>query len=61
LLLQWQQNHTSFNFDRRRGAVETRFFEGGRTNIAYNCLDRNIREGRGNQPCFLWEVSISRS
>lgn len=38
--------------------MQTSFFEGGRTNIAYNCLDRNIEQGRGAQPCFLWEVRM---
>lgn len=45
-----------YNFDRRKGQVYTTFFDGGRTNICYNALDRHIEQGRGNQPCFLWEV-----
>ena len=53
---QWRRDHVRYNFDRRRGPVETSFFAGGRTNIAYNCLDRHIEAGRGGQPCFLWEV-----
>lgn len=31
------------------------YFMGGKTNVAYNCLDRHVKEGRGDQPCFLWE------
>ena len=53
---QWRRDHVRYNFDHRRGAVETHFFQGGRTNIAHNCLDRHIEQGRGGQPCFLWEV-----
>ena len=45
-----------YNFNASRGKVQSTFLEGGRTNIAYNCLDRNIEQGRGGQPCFLWEV-----
>ena len=47
----------SFNFDRRKGQVSTTFFDGARTNICYNAVDRHIEHGRGSQPCFLWEVS----
>ena len=47
-----------FNFDRRKGEVFTTFFDGGRTNICYNALDRHIEQGRGGQPCFLWEVGV---
>ena len=50
-----------YNFDRRKGQVYTTFFAGGRTNICYNALDRHIEQGRGNQPCFLWEVCFSNS
>ena len=60
---QWRRDHMRYNFDHRRGTVETAFFQGGRTNMAYNCLDRHIEAGRGGQPCFLWEVgscSLSR-
>lgn len=47
-----------YNFDRRKGQVSTTFFDGARTNICYNALDRHIEQGRGSQPCFLWEVSM---
>ena len=53
---QWTRDHFAFNFDCERGAVSTRIFAGGRTNIAFNCLDRHVNAGRGNQPCFLWEA-----
>lgn len=48
-----------YNFDRRKGEVFTTFFEGAQTNICYNALDRHIEQGRGSQPCFLWEVCSS--
>ena len=50
-----------YNFDRRKGQVYTTFFDGGRTNICYNALDRHVEQGRGSQPCFLWEVSLACS
>lgn len=54
-VLQWQDQHISYNFDVRKGKIFTEFFKGGQTNICYNCLDRHIAEGRGDQICFLWE------
>ncbi|CAL8467441.1 g6979 [Coccomyxa elongata] len=51
----WRRDHARWNFDRRRGRIETVFFDGGRTNVAYNCLDRHVAAGRGRQTCFLWE------
>ncbi len=53
---QWVRDHFAYNFDAGRGRVSTRIFTGGRTNIAFNCLDRHVEAGRGSQPCFLWEV-----
>ena len=31
------------------------WFKGGVTNIAFNCLENNIKKGRGNQPAIIWE------
>ena len=31
------------------------WFKGGITNLAYNCLENNIREGRGNHAAIIWE------
>lgn len=53
--LQFQKQHTKSNFNRDNGKIEVEYFKGGRTNMAYNCLDRHVKEGRGDQPCFLWE------
>lgn len=51
----WQPKHHSFNFDVRKGPISAEWFKGGRTNMCYNCLDRWVEAGRGNQACFLWE------
>ncbi len=32
-----------------------RWFDGGRTNLAYNCLDRHIEAGFGKRTAILWE------
>ena len=34
---------------------EFSWFKGGATNLSYNCLDRNVEEGRGNKPAIVWE------
>jgi len=32
-----------------------RWFEGGQTNMALNCLDRHIAQGRGDKDAIIWE------
>eukprot|EP00884_Botryococcus_braunii_P002880 jgi/Botrbrau1/12593/Bobra.0169s0121.1 len=51
----WEKNHAAWNFDMTKGPIFIEFFKGGRTNIVYNCLDRHVEGGRGDQTCFLWE------
>src|SRR5207253_447785 len=35
-----------------------RWYVGGKTNVAYNCLDRQIDAGRGDKVAILWEGEI---
>eukprot|EP00887_Chlorella_sp_A99_P001112 scaffold14.g1112.t1 len=37
------------------GRIFSEWFRGGRTNMAYNCLDRHVAAGHGGQICFLFE------
>ena len=37
-----------YNFDIKKGPIYVKFFEGGKLNVSYNCLDRHL-EKRGNQ------------
>ena len=32
----------SYNYDMNAGPIELRWFEGGRTNVCHNCLDRHL-------------------
>jgi len=32
-----------------------KWFVGGKTNVAYNCLDAQLAAGRGNRAAFVWE------
>jgi acetyl-CoA synthetase len=34
---------------------DARWFDGAKTNLAYNCLDRHIEAGRGDRIAFIWE------
>jgi acetyl-CoA synthetase len=38
-----------------------KWFVGGRTNVAYNCLDRQIALGRGAKTAILWEEERDQS
>lgn len=44
-----------FNFDRTKGAVSIKWFEGGKTNLCYNCLDKNVQSGLGDRKAFFHE------
>ncbi len=43
-----------YNFDIKKGPISVKFFEGGKLNVSYNCLDRHL-EKRGNQVAIQWE------
>ncbi|HXX72073.1 MAG TPA: acetate--CoA ligase [Candidatus Acidoferrales bacterium] len=34
---------------------EFTWFNGGATNLSYNCLERNVEKDRGNKPAIIWE------
>ena len=44
----------SYNYNMDEGPVSIRWFDGGTTNIAYNCLDRHL-ESKGDQVAIIWE------
>ena len=52
----YEKWHTvrDYNYDMDRGPVSIRWFDGGRTNIVHNCLDRHL-EGRGDRTAIIWE------
>ncbi|RMD68026.1 MAG: acetyl-coenzyme A synthetase, partial [Gammaproteobacteria bacterium] len=37
-----------------KNPLDIRWFEGGKLNVSYNCLDRHL-EARGDQTALLWE------
>lgn len=44
----------SYNFDISKGPIFIKWMEGATTNICYNLLDRNIRNGLGDKIAFYW-------
>lgn len=43
------------NMDPSKGEIEHSWFAGGRTNMAWNCIEVNISKGFGDSVAFLWE------
>jgi len=44
----------SYNYDMNKGPISIKWFEGGKTNITYNCLDRHL-DNKGDQRAIIWE------
>jgi acetyl-CoA synthetase len=44
----------SYNYDMNKGPIFIKWFEGAKTNITYNCLDRHLGT-RGDQVAIIWE------
>ncbi|KAG5677026.1 hypothetical protein PVAND_006813 [Polypedilum vanderplanki] len=49
------KNFLSYNFDISKGPISIKWMEGASTNICYNLLDRNIKNGHGDKIAFYWE------
>jgi acetyl-CoA synthetase len=43
-----------YNFDVGAGPVYVKYFEGGKLNVSYNCVDRHLKT-RGNKIAIQWE------
>ena len=37
------------------GAPVAKWFVGGKLNVAYNCVDRHVEDGHGDQVAYHWE------
>lgn len=44
----------SYNFDISKGPVFTKWMSGASTNISYNLLDRNVKNGLADHVAFYW-------
>ncbi|XP_063373972.1 acetyl-coenzyme A synthetase [Cydia amplana] len=45
----------SYNFDLNKGNIFVKWMEGAVTNICFNLLDRNVRNGHGEKIAYYWE------
>jgi acetyl-CoA synthetase len=43
-----------YNFDMRKGPIYLKYFDGGKLNVSYNCLDKHLKT-RGDQVAIQWE------
>jgi hypothetical protein len=50
------KNFMSYNFDISKGPISIKWMDGASTNICYNILDRNIKNGHGDKIAFYWYV-----
>ena len=46
-----------FNFDRSKGPISVKWFMGGKTNLAFNCLDLNVQKGFGKRTAIFNECN----
>jgi len=55
--LHWEEKWNTVNkvnFDRSKGPVSVEWFLGAKTNVAYNALDRHVKNGDGDKVMFIW-------
>ncbi|OXU23516.1 hypothetical protein TSAR_005957 [Trichomalopsis sarcophagae] len=45
----------SYNFDLNAGDIYIKWMEGASTNLSFNLLDKNVKNGKGDQVAFYWE------
>eukprot|EP00122_Pirum_gemmata_P013172 Pgem_evm1s12261 len=45
----------SHQFNVEKGPIDIKWFEGGETNVCYNCVDRHVEAGQGNKVAFFFE------
>ena len=43
-----------FNFDVNKGPIYVKYFEGGKLNVSYNCVDKHLK-ARGDKIAIQWE------
>lgn len=54
LKIKWFRKYRSL-YDDTLGMPWTRWFLDGKINIVHNCIDKHIRNGKGNKIAFYWE------
>lgn len=44
----------SYNFDISKGPIDIKWLPGASTNVCYNLLDKNVRNGLGDKVAYYW-------
>ena len=52
--IDWFKPYTKVKNTSFTGKVSIKWFEDGRTNVSYNCIDRHLKK-RGDQVAIIWE------
>ncbi|XP_045542019.1 acetyl-coenzyme A synthetase [Papilio machaon] len=47
--------YVSYNFDVTKGDIFVKWMDGAVTNVCFNLLDRNVRNGYGDKIAYYWE------
>lgn len=53
-----QDKFLKYNFNISKGPISIKWMEGASTNLCYNLLDRNVRNGLGDQIAYYWWVPL---
>ncbi|KAK4525643.1 hypothetical protein GAYE_SCF15G3552 [Galdieria yellowstonensis] len=51
----WENQVCSYNFDIEKGPIFCEWFKGGKLNACYNCVDRHVEAGYGDQVAYYAE------
>ena len=52
--IEWIQKwDKTYNYDFTNGNIK--WFENGKLNVSYNCLDRHVNSGNGKKIAIIWE------
>jgi acetyl-CoA synthetase len=57
--IEWRQRYTQLR-DIQQGFPWTRWFVGGEINVTFNCVDRHIRDGHGDETALFYEADSGR-
>ncbi len=52
--VEWETPYAAV-YDDSQGMPWTRWFPGGKLNVTHNCIDRHIRDRRGEETALIWE------
>ncbi len=44
----------AYNYHKSQGPISIKWYDGARTNMSYNCVDRHL-DTHGDQPAIMWE------